>query len=370
MKKAIVIDWLDKYGGAERVIGAFEKVFSFDITYTLANIMPETELDKIYTHRKPVIVETPLKRFGSKFRALFFTFPYFIRTLKVSKDVELIISSSHAVAKGIKKTSPGQLHISYFQARNCNYIWGEYKLYFGFFGHIIYPLISLLRKIDRKQAQEPDFIICNSFFVKNWVKEKYKRDASVIYPPVDLSCFSLQPDKEDYYVAVGRLADIKRFDIAIEAFKAMGKKLIIIGDGDQAKKLKAIAGSNPNIVFTGFLDSLEVNDYISKARGFIQTGIEGFGISPIEAQACGTPVIAFGYGGVLETVKKNETGVFFDEQTVHSLTDAVGRFEQLHFDYAKIRSHSLQFSKERFEKEIKEYVERKWDEHINTLHKL
>lgn len=370
MKKAIVIDWLDKYGGAERVIGAFEKIFSFDITYTLANIMPAAELEKIYTRGNPVIVETPLKKFGKKFRALFFTFPYFIRTLKVNKDVGLIISSSHAVAKGVKKSSTDQLHISYFQARNCNYIWGEYKLYFGFFGYILFPAIYVLRKIDVSQAKEPDHIVCNSHFVKKWVKEKYKRDAHVIYPPVDLSCFSLQENKEDYYVAVGRLADIKRFDVAIEAFKLLGKKLIIIGDGDQAKKLKKLAGSSSNITFTGFLDSAQVNEYISKAKGFIQTGIEGFGISPIEAQACGTPVIAFEEGGVLETVKENITGVFFKEQSPAALLDAVNRFENGTFDCEQIRAHALQFSTERFETEIKDFVEKKWSDHLLALNAI
>lgn len=366
VKKAIVIDWLDKYGGAERVIGAFEKIFSFDITYTLANIMPGEELKKIYTKGDPVIIETPLKKFGKKFRALFFTFPYFIRTLKIDKNIGLIVSSSHAVAKGVKKSSPEQLHISYFQARNCNYIWGEYKLYFGFAGYIIFPLVYLLRKIDVRQAQEPDYILCNSFFVKEWVKEKYKRDSAVIYPPVNLSCFFLEENKEDYYVAVGRLADIKRFDVAIEAFKALGKKLIIIGDGDQAKNLKKLAGESSNIIFTGFLDSKHVNDYISKARGFIQTGIEGFGISPIEAQACGTPVIAFGHGGVLETVKENITGIFFREQTAASLEEAVRRFESLAFNYEHIRANAMQFSEERFEIEIKKFVYEKWEEHTGT----
>lgn len=367
MKKAIVIDWLDKYGGAERVIGAFEKIFSFDITYTLANIMPDDELKKIYTRGNPVIIETPLKKIGKKFRAMFFSFPYFIRTLKIDKDVDLIISSSHAVAKGVKKSSTKQLHISYFQARNCNYIWGEYKLYFGFLGYILFPAIYLLRKIDVKQSKEPDYIICNSFFVKEWVKEKYKRDAAVIYPPVNLSCFSLQENKEDYYVAVGRLADIKRFDVAIEAFKSLGKKLIIIGDGDQGKNLRKLANGSSNIIFTGFLDSKQVNDYISRAKGFIQTGIEGFGISPIEAQACGTPVIAFGHGGVLETVDEYKTGLFFREQTAASLEEAVNRFETLEFDYSHIRTHALKFSEEKFEEAIKKFVYEKWDTHNNAL---
>jgi glycosyltransferase involved in cell wall biosynthesis len=365
LKKALIVDWFDKYGGAERVIGKFEKIFSFDKTYTLVNIMEKEYLLKIYPKKTEVIKETFLKYFKKKFRLFFFTFHCIIRTIKIDKDVELIISSSHAVAKGIKKSNPNQLHISYFQARNFNYIWSDFELYFGKFRFFIYPLILILRKIDIQQSVNPDFIICNSIFVKDWVKKVYKRNSDVIYPPVDLKNFNLETEKEDYYICVGRLVYVKRFDIAIRAFNKLNKKLIIIGDGDQADVLKKIASKN--IIFKGFLDSTEVSNYIKNAKGFIQTGVEGFGIAPIEAQACGTPVIAFAQGGVLETVINNKTGIFFNEQSESSLLEALEKFKNITFNPIEIRENALKFSSERFEYEIKSYIDKKWSEHQKNI---
>ena len=363
MKKALVVDWLDKYGGAERVIASLDNVFSFEKTYTLVNVMKENDLIKIYKNKKREIIETPIRFLGNNFRFLFFLFHYSIHKIVVDKDISIIISSSHAVAKGIRKSSKQQLHISYFQARNFNYIWDDSKLFFGNFRFLLEPIFSVLRRMDVKQAQNPDFIVANSNFVKQWIKEKYNRDATIIYPPVDLSNFFLVEKKENYYVSVGRIVSVKRFDILIETFKDLDFNLIIIGNGDNYEALKKKASNN--VLFTGFLESNQVNEYISKAKGFIQVGVEGFGIAPVEAQACGTPVIAFGEGGVLETVCNGKTGVFFKEQTAQSLKDALLYFESLTFNPKEIREHALQFSKERFEIEIKAFVEEKYQEHQN-----
>lgn len=363
MKKALVVDWLDKYGGAERVIASLENVFSFEKTYTLVNVMKENDLIKIYKNKKRDIIETPIRFLRNNFRFLFFIFHYSINKMVVDKDISIIISSSHAVAKGIRKSSKEQLHISYFQARNFNYIWDDSKLFFGNFRFLFEPIFSILRRMDVKQAQNPDVIVANSNFVKQWIKEKYNREATIIYPPVDLSNFFLVEEKENYYVSVGRIVSVKRFDILIEAFKDLDFKLIIIGNGDNYEALKKRASSN--VLFTGFLESNQVNEYISKAKGFIQVGVEGFGIAPVEAQACGTPVIAFGKGGVLETVINGKTGVFFKEQTADSLKEAINLFETLKFNPKEIREHALQFSKERFESEIKAFVDEKYQEYQN-----
>lgn len=357
MKKAFVIDWLDKYGGAERVISLIEKTFSFDQVYTLINTMEENDLNKIFFNKDIQIHQTPVKIFKNKFRFFFFTFHYFINKIKLDEEVTLIISSSHSIAKGIRKTNKKQLHISYFQARNFNYIWEDVDLFFGKFKFLFYPLIYILRKIDIHQAQNPDYIIANSNFVKDWVKERYNRQATVIYPPVDLSNFDLVDQKEDYFVAVGRIVTVKRFDVIVEAFNQSGKKLIIIGDGDNFNKIKAIAKSN--IIFTGFLESNQVKDYVGKAKAFIQVGVEGFGIAPIEAQACGTPVIAYAKGGVLETVVNGTSGLYFHKQEVPELLNAIQTFETMQFDPQKIRDNALNFSTERFQKEIKDFVEEK-----------
>lgn len=365
MKKVFVIDWLDKFGGGERVIASLEKLVSFDKTFTLTNIMKADDLEKIFPQKNQIIEETFLKITKNKFRLFFFTFHALINRVKIDLDAQLIISSSHAVAKGIRKTNKDQLHISYFHARNFNYIWDDSKLFFGNFKTIFYPLIYILRKIDVKQAQRPDYIIANSLFVKKWVKEKYNRDSQVIYPPVELQSFPLEMHKEDYYVVVGRVVHVKKFDIVIKAFNTSGKKLIVIGDGDQLIKLKNIA--KKNIIFTGFLNGVEVSKYIQKAKGFIQMGVEGFGIAPIEAQACGTPVIAYAFGGVLETVIDNETGIYFKEQSAQSLSNAIKLFEEKKFNPIVIRKNALRFSNDKFEEEMKSFIKEKCDLHLLNI---
>ncbi|SCY85457.1 glycosyltransferase [Flavobacterium caeni] len=361
IKKVLVADWLDAYGGAERVIKSIEEVCRFDITYTLICLMHRDHLFKIYQTKTPRIVQTFVRHFGKPFRYFFFTFHFFVDRIKVPKDVKLIVSSSHSVAKGVRKSSPDQLHISYFQARNFNYIWEDAPLFFGKFQSLFSPLILFLRKIDVAQAQRPDYIVANSNFVRDWVKFRYNRDADVIYPPVDLSQFDLQEQKEEFYVTVGRIVTVKKFDIVVEAFNQNKKKLVVIGDGLHRKELEQMA--SPNIHFTGFLDTKELRQYISKAKGFIQSGVEGFGIATLEAQACGTPVIAFGQGGVLETVVEGKTGVFFEEQTTSSLLKAIEVFEQTTFDAAAVRIEALRFSEERFKKELGEFIEQKLQEH-------
>ncbi|MEY5048246.1 MAG: hypothetical protein RLZZ175_1605 [Bacteroidota bacterium] len=361
MKKAFVLDWLDKYGGAERVIASLEAVFKFDKTYTLINIMKRNDLEKIYKTNQQPITETWLKFFKSKFRALFFVFHYLINKIKIDEDIQLIISSSHAIAKGVNKSSKNQLHICYFQARNFKYIWDDFELYFGKTSFLFKPLVSYLRKVDIEQAKRPDYIIANSKFVQKWIKQTYNRDSDLIYPPVDLAKFTFEDKKNDYFVAVGRIVAYKRFDLIVKAFNELGLPIIIIGDGAQLSELKEIA--KPNITFTGFLNSEEINNYISKAKGFIHSGVEDFGIAPIEAQACGTPVIAYEEGGVLETVINNETGIYFKEQTPESIINAIHLFNNLQFNYEKVRENALNFSKERFETEFLNYVKTKCKKH-------
>jgi glycosyltransferase involved in cell wall biosynthesis len=362
MKKALVVDWLDKYGGAERVIASLQKTFQFDEVHSLINTMKEEDLKKIFESKKPIINQTKLKYLKNKFRIFFFLFHYFISKVKISENTQLIISSSHAVAKGVKKSANNQIHITYFQARNFKYIWDDIDLYLGKIKYLMIPGIYVLRKIDCKQANRPDYIIANSKYVQEWIKNTYNRESNVIYPPVDVNTFKLEEDKNDYYVTAGRLVPYKRFDIIINTFNKIGKKIYIIGDGTEKERLQNI--SNSNIIFTGYLDSNKINILISKAKCFIHAGVEDFGIAPIEAQACGTPVIAFGKGGVLETVINGKTGLFFEHQSVSSLQQAIQTFENMQFDPKLIRENALLFSKDRFEKEIKEFVEQKYSEFI------
>lgn len=362
IKKALVIDWLDKYAGSERVISSFTKQFEFKSCYTLINLMSEEDLGKTFSNKPIKIIQTNLYFFKSKFRYLFFTFHKFIKSLKVDRDINLIISSSHCIAKGIY-TNNNQLHISYFQARNQKHIWDDANLYFGRFRYIFHKLITFLRKKDVELSQRPNYIISNSNFVKDWVKKTYNRDSQVIYPPVETDKFPLEENKEDYYVAVGRLEKYKRFDLLVETFNQTDKNLVIIGDGSQMKELKK--KSNKNILFLGYKNSEIVKNHISKAKAFIHIGIEDFGIAPVEAQSCGTPIIAYKAGGLLETVLENETGIFFEKQKTESILNAIKLFETKKFDPKKIRQNALRFSTKRFEKEFKNFVEQKTEEFFN-----
>ncbi|HLV50867.1 MAG TPA: glycosyltransferase [Flavobacterium sp.] len=356
MRRTLIVDWLDKYGGAERVIASLQNAFRFETMYALVNIMKPVDLKKITSNAKVEIITTPLQIFANFFRFFFFLFHYFISKIKVDRKFGTIISSSHAIAKGVVKSDKKQLHISYFQARNFKYIWDDAGLYFGKTRFIFQQLISYLQKIDYKQAQRPDFIISNSHFVKNWVKDKYHRDSVVIYPPVDVQQFVLQVQKEDYFVAVGRIVAYKRFDLIVEAFNQTNEKLIIIGDGPELKKLKKKARSN--ICFTGYIDAKTVHQYISKAKGFLHIGIEDFGIAPIEAQATGTPVIAYNAGGIKETVLHQKTGILFQEQTAEALLEAIALFETMNWNYEAIHHHVQFFATDRFEKELLSFVEK------------
>lgn len=356
MKKALAVDWLDKYAGSERTIKSLESTFDFDKCYTLVNIMSTDDLRLIFKDKNIAIKNSGLQFFGKYFRYFLILFPYFTAKIKIDNDIDLLISSSHAIAKSVNSKC---LHISYFQARNLKYIWEEQDLYFKGLKKIFKVFIPYLQKFDLAGSAKPDYIIANSHFVKDWIFKTYKRDSEVIYPPVDVEDFLLSLDKSDYYVTVGRLEPYKRFDIIVQAFSITGKKLIIIGDGSEKNYLQSIA--SVNIEFTSYLQKADIINYVSKAKALVFAGVEDFGIAPVEAQACGTPVICLGQGGTKETVLDGITGVHFANQTVEDLLKAIAYFEQNQdkFQPSLIRNNALQFSRERFEKEIWEFVEKK-----------
>ena len=285
-------------------------------------------------------------------------FPYFIKKIKVDKSVELIISSSFSVAKGIKKSHPNQIHICYIQARNQRYLWDKEGIYFEKTTRfLLSPILKLLKKIDIKHASNPDYLIANSRFVQNWIKETYKLNSEIIHPPVDVESFKLQKKKENYFVTACRLEPYKRVDLIVEAFNKSKENLIIIGSGTQEKYLKKIASEN--IRFVDYSNSSVVYNYVSKAKAFIHAGIEDFGIAPVEAQACGTPVIAIKKGGLKETVIENKTGVFFNEQDSNAILEAINRFNKIDFNYEFIRKESLKYSTSNFESKLNDFVKSK-----------
>ena len=354
MKKALVVDWLDKYGGAEKVIQALEKAMQFNEIHALVNVMKTNELNLLFPKNQKVQT-TKLQKLGGKFRLFFPLFFHQIKQLHISKDISLIVSSSHSVAKGVVKSNPNQIHISYFQAPNSNYIWQDAPLYFKSFYPLVKPFLRIFRRLDLAQSKQPDFIICNSNYVKNWVMATYNREAEVIYPPVNLTCFPYHEIKEDFYVIAGRMATIKRFDLVIEAFNRNNKKLIVIGDGEQLAYLKSIAKS-ANITFLGFQNVEVLSNYLQRAKGFIQMGVEGFGIAAIEAQSCGTPILCFDKGGTKETVIAHKTGLFFNEQSVNALNNCIASFEETNWNYQFIHNHAQSFSAEAFDVNIKNFI--------------
>ena len=218
MKKILVADWLDRYGGAERVLTVLNRQYDFEKCYTLINIMSDNDLAKVFEDKKVQIIQSNLKFLKTNFRYLFFLFPYFMSKFENDKDNKLIISSSFSVAKGFKKRR-GQIHICYYQARNQRYIWDNEKIYFSSWQRVIlFPLLKLLRHIDINHSKRPDYIIANSHFVKNWIKKTYNIESKVIYPPVDTNLFKLVKEKKDYYITTARLEPYKRVDLLVKAF--------------------------------------------------------------------------------------------------------------------------------------------------------
>lgn len=355
MKVAIVHDWLTVNGGAERVLRAIIELYPDADIYSLVDFLSDKDRETILMGKVSNTTFLQKIPFGKKtFRLFLPLFPRAIESLDLS-GYDLVISSSYAMSKGVK-TTYDQLHISYLQARNMKYIWDESDIYFSGLKSPFKLFFPYLKKFDIKSAQRADFLITNSRFVQEWTKGKYGRDSIVIHPPVDVGAYSLCEKKEDYYIFVSRLVAYKRIDILIDAFKKMpDKKLIIIGDGSEYKNL--LKQKSSNIEFKGFMNMMEIKPLLQRAKAFVFTSKEDFGIAPIEALSCGTPVIAYGKGGVRDSVIDGENGLFFYEQTSQSIIDAVKKFETLSFNSKTISNYAKIFSKERFSRQLKDQID-------------
>ncbi len=354
----IACDWLDRYAGSERVIKAIAEVFKPRTVLTMANVMSQEDLS-VMGLADVKIQDTFLKFLGKNFRYGLPLFPLAVRSLtdKVPPG-SVIISSSHAAAKGI--SSKGCLHICYMQARNLRYVWNKKEIYPAWAGTAAKIFFNYLKTWDVESAQQPDYLVANSLFVADWIKKRYNREAAVIYPPVEIGHFDFRWPKEDFFIYAGRLVPYKRVDIIVEAFqKLKNKKLVIVGDGPQRKKLEIMAGTN--VTFTGFLSIKETADLFNRAKCFINANVEDFGIALLEAQAAGCPVIALGEGGALETVIDGKTGLFFHEQSATALLDAVERFSQITPNLlpSDMRANAERFNPERFKRELKDFVDGK-----------
>lgn len=303
--------------------------------------------------------------------------PFAIEQLDVS-SADIVISSAHSVAKGVL-TGPDQLHISYVHSP-IRYAWDLQHQYLresglnkGLKGMLAKYLLHKMRIWDCRTANGVDHFIANSKFIARRIKKVYGRDADVIYPPVAVDNFEKVTEKGDFYFTASRMVPYKRMDLIVEAFGEMpDKKLVVIGDGPEINKIKSKARSN--IQLLGYQPFSELKKHMQTAKAFVFAAEEDFGITPVEAQACGTPVIAFGKGGALETVipvgNDNPTGVFFNEQTVSSIIDAVNKFESSMslINSDSCRMNAERFSQQRFDDEFSSYVESKWDAFNSAKH--
>jgi glycosyltransferase involved in cell wall biosynthesis len=291
---------------------------------------------------------------------------------------DIVISSSHAVAKGIL-AGPDQLHICMCYSP-IRFAWDmqhqylkETGLDFGFKGVLARWLLHKIRLWDVRTANGVDQFIAISQFIGRRIQKAYRRDSVVIYPPVDVAMFELCEDKDNFYLTASRMVPYKKIPLIVQAFAKMpDKQLVVIGDGPDLHKVKALAG--PNVKILGYQSAKVLNEHMKKAKAFVFAAEEDFGIAPLEAQACGTPVIAFGKGGALETIRgQNDlspTGIFFDEQSVDSLVGAVTLFEQKYCAqiYPKAcRDNATRFSQERFQSEFKIFIEEKWNEFQKSI---
>ncbi|MEN3013095.1 MAG: glycosyltransferase [Endomicrobiia bacterium] len=369
IKVALVHDWLTGMRGGEKVLEALCEIFPSADIYTLVYIPGSTS--KIIEDRK---IHTS---FIQKFPNIEKNYRYYLPVMPLAisqfdlSGYDLVISSSHCVAKGVK-IGDKTLHICYCHTP-MRYIWDMYDLYFGknsnssFFAKLAMRVIRKhLQHWDVKTSQNVDFFVANSNNVKERIKRIYNRDSFVIYPPVNTdffvpASFKNNPDlkKDSYYLVVSAFAPYKKIDIVIEAFKMLKRNLKIIGSGQQEFYLKKLAKKHNNIEFLGWVDDEKLKYYYQNAKALIFPAEEDFGIVPVEAQACGIPVVAYRKGGVLETVIENHTGIFFDTQTPQAVKEAVLKFEKMVFEPQKIRQQALKFSKERFIKEIKEFIKEK-----------
>ena len=367
---ALVHDWLPVYAGAERVLEQMILSFPESDLFSLIDFIPDEQRGFLQgkTVETSFIQNLPFAK--SKYRYYLPLAPLAIEQFDVN-DHDVIVSSSYAVAKGVL-TRADQLHISYVHSP-IRYAWDLHQEYLregglktGAKGMLAKMILHYMRLFDASSANRVDLFLANSQHVARRIWKTYRRRAQVIYPPVDVERFELKEEKEDFYLTMSRLVPYKRIDLIVEAFSQMpDKELIVIGDGPEMAKIKKKAG--PNVTMLGFQPNDAVEYYMQNARAFVFAAEEDFGIVPVEAQACGTPVIAYSKGGALETVVPGKTGVFFPEQTVDHLVHAVNSFESIResIDPDVVRANAERFSHEAFQQAFSRVVRRAYANFID-----
>jgi glycosyltransferase involved in cell wall biosynthesis len=371
VKIAIVHDWLVVYAGAERVLEQMLRVFPHADLFSLIDFLPDTERGFLDGRRPQTSFLQRLPGARRGYRRYLALMPYAIEQFDLT-GYDLVVSSSYAVAKGVL-TGPDQVHICMCYSP-MRYAWDHQHQYLrgsgldhGLKGALARWVLHRMRVWDARTANGVDGFIAISQFIARRIWKVYRREATVIYPPVDVEGFTPDGEREDFYVTASRMVPYKRIDLIVEAFAGMPeRRLVVIGDGPESARIRTKAG--PNVLFLGEQPFPVLRDHLRKARAFVFAAEEDFGIAPLEAQACGTPVIAYGRGAVLETIRgldtPEPTGIYFREQTTTSLMEAVDEFERIQTPItpAACRRNALRFSPERFRREFSEYVETKLQE--------
>jgi len=376
MRVGLVHDWLAGWAGSERVFGAIAELYPDAPIYTLV-------CDHARMQRTPlagrVIHTSFLQRMPGgvkRVQRYLPLMPLAVEQLDL-RGLDVVISSNHAIAKGVL-TGADQLHISYIHTP-VRYAWDLHQEYLAGYranGGVTRKLrtaaaralLHYIRLWDASSAQRVDYFIANSHYVARRVRKTYRREAQVLHPPVDVSRFRPDRQRDAFYLVVGRLVGYKRVRLIVEAFNKLGLPLVVIGDGPERRAVSELAGAN--IQLLGERSDAEVADYLERCRALVFAAEEDFGIVPVEAQAAGAPVIAYGRGGVRETVIADETGVFYDEPQVEHLCEAVQRFEASRdrFDPSAIRSQAERFEPRRFREGLVRLVEQFQDRHDRAGH--
>lgn len=365
LKVAIVCDWLTGYGGAERVVLELHRMFPDAPIYTsqydskLLDWFRDADVHTLWLQKLP----RALKKFLPVLRARAFS------RLDLS-DYDLVISSTGAEAKAVK-TGSNTIHVCYCNAPT-HYYWSRYEDYlknpgfpigFNWLAKLaLRILVGPLRRWDYKAAQKPNYLLANSTHTKAQIKKYYDRDSEVVFPPVDIERFKTQNSElrtqnlRHGFVVAGRQTPYKRVDLAVAACTQLGLPLIVIGKGPEHEKLKKMSGST--ITFIDNASDEDVASYFAGAEAFIFPGVDDFGITPVEAMAAGTPVIAFKDGGALDYVVESKTGKFFEEQTVESLAQCLQSFKPADYSHDDIKAAVQKFSLENFQKNLQTQLDR------------
>lgn len=363
MKIALIHDHLAQDGGAEQVLRVFARLYPNAPIYTL--MYEPGNVEKHFRGRR--VESSIIQRLpgGVKHYQWYMPFmPMAVEFFDLS-EFDIVLSDASAFAKGVI-TNANTLHICYCHTPT-RYLWDYTHTYIQelrynkYFKKIISLVLNYIRLWDRQAADRVDVYIANSKTVQKRIAKYYRRPSELIYPPVDVKNFQVADAAGSYFLIGGRLAPYKRVDIVVEAFKANGLPLKVFGSGVDLERLRSIAGGAVNIEFLGRVDDRKKAELYYGCKAFINPQDEDFGITVVEAMASGRPVIAYRQGGATETLSEGRTGVFFEQQTVASLQEALDRFSGMSFEPAVIRRDAEHYSQERFEKEISELVEREYE---------